>query len=567
MKRFFYQILVVLASLGFIFFLQNSPLRAEPNCDNPGPGDLDYCIQKIQSEIDAIAPAQEQNKKELANLNSQITKLNKEINAISAQLTKTEKNISQREEDLAYAKELFDVKTTNHYKFLRLYDPIAPFLFSTDAAQAFREIAFQQRAADEDRQIMNKYADDLAQLKKDKENLEKNKTSIAAAKKSLDDRASFLGAEVAKVESYIAALSAKQQQFIAQKQASLNLPTTLGAGPLYCTDDRNLNPGFSPAYAFYTFGIPHRVGLNQYGAYGRAQAGQNYEQILQAYFNNVTMSTSSNININVQGYGNMPLETYLLGIYEMPEGWPLEALKAQAVAARTYALAYTHNGANSICTTQSCQVYKNSPKSGAWKTAVEQTAGKILTQGGNPITAWYASTAGGYTFTSSDVGWSSTGWTKRLRDTSGDVGSFSDLFSKAYDKDSPCFYAAQGWRSEYGKSAWLKADEVQDIANSVLLAKTDPSTTSHLYQTDKSNPEGTDTWDAARVRQELQNRGVTPIGSVSSVSIGADFGSGQTTQVTVNGVSFSGSEWKDIFNLRAPANIQIVGPLFNVEKK
>ncbi|KKU34644.1 MAG: hypothetical protein UX50_C0015G0016, partial [Candidatus Beckwithbacteria bacterium GW2011_GWA1_46_30] len=39
------------------------------------------------------------------------------------------------------------------------------------------------------------------------------------------------------------------------------------------------------------------------------------------------------------------------------------------------------------------------------------------------------------------------------------------------------------------------------------------------------------------------------------------------TQVTVDGVAFTGSEFKDWFNLRAPANIQIVGPLYNVERR
>ena len=51
----------------------------------------------------------------------------------------------------------------------------------------------------------------------------------------------------------------------------------------------------------------------------------------------------------------------------------------------------------------------------------------------------------------------------------------------------------------------------------------------------------------------------------------ADFGSGRTTTISVNGDgksdSFSMNDFKDFFNLRAPANIQIVGPLFNVEKR
>jgi len=91
-------------------------------------------------------------------------------------------------------------------------------------------------------------------------------------------------------------------------------------------------------------------------------------------------------------------------------------------------------------------------------------------------------------------------------------------------------------------------------------------------KTDKPNPAGTDTWDAGRVKSELSARGVTPYNSVSSVTAsGADWGVGKTTGVTVSGDAgsntFEADQFKDFFNLRAPANIQIVGPLFNVEKK
>jgi len=300
LKKVFKSFFVVLfLSLFLIVFTRFFPALAEPNCDNPSTGDLDYCIQKLQQEINALAPAHEQNKKELASLRSQISNLETRIKAISSQLTKVEAEIDQREEDLAFTREIFEEKASNHYKFIRFYDPLAPFLFAEDAAEAFRQLNFRQKAVDEDRKTMEKFAQDLLDLKNDQESLEKNKTSLASAKKAVDERASFLGEEVAKVEAYIATLTAKQQQFIAQKLGSLNLPTTLGAGPLYCTDDRNLEPGFRPAFAFYTFGIPHRVGMNQYGAYGRSKAGQNSEDILRAYFDNFNFETRSNINITV----------------------------------------------------------------------------------------------------------------------------------------------------------------------------------------------------------------------------------------------------------------------------
>ncbi|MEK7533389.1 MAG: SpoIID/LytB domain-containing protein, partial [Patescibacteria group bacterium] len=306
---------------------------------------------------------------------------------------------------------------------------------------------------------------------------------------------------------------------------------------------------------------------------GRADDNKTHEDILKAYFSNISFENRSNVDIDVQGYRKMPLETYLLGIYEMPESWPIEALKSQAIAARSYVLSYTDNGAKSICTTQSCQVYKEPHKSGAWKKAVEETAGKVMVSEGQVVTAWYSSTDGGYTFQNNDVwGGSQRSWTRRLRDTTGDISSFSDLLSRGYDRESPCFYAAQGFRSQYGKSAWLKSEEVADIVNVIALARKDSGTKEHLYQPDKPNPAGTDTWDRDKVKAELKSRGGTPFNSVSNVSAsGVDWGVGRTTGVTVTGdagpVTFEGSEFKDFFNLRAPANIQIVGPLFTIERK
>ncbi|MFQ5452381.1 MAG: SpoIID/LytB domain-containing protein, partial [Candidatus Paceibacterota bacterium] len=303
-------------------------------------------------------------------------------------------------------------------------------------------------------------------------------------------------------------------------------------------------------------------------------AGQSAEEILSAYYANIEIKKdySTDITINVDGLGSYNIEDYVKRIYEMPSSWPMEALKSQAVAARSYALSYTNNGASSICATQQCQVAKAEEKGGRWNEAVDATRGWVMLNNGSPITAWYASTAGGYTFQNNDVwGGSHRPWTRRMQDGSGSYGNFQDVINNAYDKDSPCMYAAQGWRNEYAKSAWLKNEEVADIVNVLMLAKADSGVQVHLSQTDKPNPDGQETWDASRVKQELKNRGIAPYNSISNISMGADFGIGRTTNVSVSGdvgtQSFSGDEFKNFLNLRAPANIQIVGPLFNVERR
>jgi len=149
------------------------------------------------------------------------------------------------------------------------------------------------------------------------------------------------------------------------------------------------------------------------------------------------------------------------------------------------------------------------------------------------------------------------------------------LNSRAYDGpshgNSPWFYCDWGSRSQYSGTAWLRTSEAADIVNVILLARKDSGTGDHLYQTDKPHPYGGEIWNEDRVKQELRNRGITPYSNVSDVSVSIDFSSGKTSSVNVSGDggsnSFSGDEFKSWFNLRAPANIQIVGPLYNIEKK
>ncbi len=560
------------------------PANAEIDCQNTNAngisaGDAQYCADQLQNLINTYLPAQNANKKSLATLQSQLNDINKRVSVLTAQITLLSKNIKSRELDAAYTKKIFDSKAKAQYMFLRLYDPITPFIFADSASQAFQEISLRQRAADADRKTIDQYATDLIKLKNDEDSLQKTKDSLAASQKQVATQTNYLAGEVAKVDAYLATLSAKQSAFIAAKFESLGLSRSAYNMKGGCSSDINpyKDPGFSGTkYAFFTYGVPNRVGMNQFGAKGRAEAGQSAETILKAYYNaDYTTGYSQSINIRVSGsneFGQSFSETwnideYLKHLYEMPTDFPMEALKAQAIAARSYALSYTGNGANSICPSQKCQVVKKELNNGTWQAAVDATKGIVMTSGGTPIKAWFSSTHGGYAYTTADIGWSATAWTKRLTDTTGGVGSFSDLAGSAYDKSSPVFYCDWGSRAANNKTAWLTPSELADIVNAVLLAQKDGSTKSHLYQTDKSNPEGTDTWDAARVKSELSGRGGTPLDSVNDISVGVDFGTGRTTTVTVNGQTINGSDFKNYFNLRAPSNIQIVGPLFNIEKR
>ena len=549
------------------YYLLHTSVFAEPNCNSPGPGDIDYCLEKIQKDIDALKPAHEYNKKELADLKSQILSLEKRISGISEQLKSTEANILAREEDLAYAKEIFEAKTENHYKFIRIYDPILPFLSSEDASSAFREIAFRQKATSEDIKIMEGYAKDLVKLNVDKTNLEKNKLNLYSVKSKVADRAKFLEGEVSKTEVYLAVLSARQEELLALKAGGFQ--TSVGETPPTlepCSGapgtSNFCDPGFRPAFAAFSFGAPHRTGMSQYGAYGRSKLGQSAEQILSAYYQGAQLNKNYPVpdTIGVLGYGRIPFEdNYLLGIYEVPESWGnnggFEALKAQAVAARSYALAVTNNGSGSICTTEKCQVYKPQLKSGKWAEAVRATRGWVLVKGDVPATTYYASTAGGFTI-------SQWGWTgiKDAKD--------GDWPNQAYEKiaNSPWFYKAW-YRTRSGAtcgktSPWLTSEQMADILNAWQVLYKGGGDVSRISPVDTSCWGG----NPYSLSELIAIGGYTSVTSVSVI-----YSNSGTTQMLTFGtnkgsISISGEEFKKAFNLRAPGYIGLKSSLFNIEK-
>lgn len=555
--------LFTIISLSFLFLIYTQTTSYASHCP---ASDYDCQIKEIQHEIDAISGAHENNKKELSDLNKQVDDLKRRINALSTQLSKLETEIANREDDLSFAQEVFNEKTFSHYKFLRTYDPLMPFLSTKDASSAIREIVLRQKAADTDRALMHEMVEKLSQLQKDKQTLETNKKNLSAAQATVNERAQFLGKEVSKVENYITSLSAKQQELVSLKEGGFqtsigDTPPTLEpcSGPPgsanFC------DPGFRPAFAAFSFGAPHRTGMSQYGALGRSKAGQSAETILSAYYQGASLNKGYAIpsTIGVTGIGRVSFEeNYLLGIYEVPEKWGdeggFEALKAQAVAARSYALAVTNNGAGNICTTEACQVYKPQLKSGKWAEAVRATRGWVLTVGGQPAKTYFAASSGGYTI-------SQWGWTG-IKDTNGDWPN------GAYEKTggSPWFY--KGWYKSRGgatcgkSSPWLTGEQMADILNAWHVV------TKGGGDIDRVSPLDTQCWkgNPYSVSDLVSIGGYT---SVSSVSVTYN-NSGSTGSVNFStnkgSISINGDELKKAFNLRAPGYIGIKSSLFNFEK-
>jgi len=113
------------------------------------------------------------------------------------------------------------------------------------------------------------------------------------------------------------------------------------------------------------------------------------------------------LDSGVRLVNHIDLETYLYGVvpYEMSDSWPMEALKAQAVSARTYAVLHMRPSSYyDLYDTDVSQVYKGyNPKTSNTIMAVNETAGRVLMYGGEFAGTYYSASNGGMVEAASNV--------------------------------------------------------------------------------------------------------------------------------------------------------------------
>jgi stage II sporulation protein D len=155
---------------------------------------------------------------------------------------------------------------------------------------------------------------------------------------------------------------------------------------------------------------------------------------------------------------HVALDVYLRGVVplEMPASWPVEALKAQAIAARSYALHAIHptTGSFDVYDDTRSQVYRGQKSEHpATNAVITATSGKVLLSGSSVVNALFHSAAGGWTENNENVFVSSTG-----RIVAGPVSYLRGSSDRApdgssYDKASP--YAT--WKTATYTNAQLSA--------------------------------------------------------------------------------------------------------------
>jgi peptidoglycan hydrolase-like amidase/regulator of replication initiation timing len=521
---------------------------------------LDSTRSKISSTQNTISQLSGQlsvTQKELDDVQNSIDEILNEINII-------ETNLKDRHTKLSNKIDLRNRIIRNYSKKNAVSD-LSMWISGGFSSAAFVD-AFNRAANTETLRIIGVLNSEIKSFEEDKKenegmktDLQKTQSQLASLKNDLANKKSSAQNQAQKLEEqsseYEKTLESLQDKILALKSSDENGSVGNYEPPSVKTPD----PPFSGrAFAAFSYGAyTHYNGMSQYGAKGRADSGQKYKDILKFYYKvDITDAGKSDkdAKISVQGYGEMSYQKYLYGIAEMPSDWNSEALKAQAIAARTYA--YRSN--KPICITQSCQVFLKSKSDNPppkWKQAVDDTSGKILK---DPKTSQYSSTTGGYI---NNIGWDVKG----------------DWPEDAYEKKakSPWFYKAWYTKSYNDSSScghaypWLTEEEMADILNSyVVWSEGSSKDKSHITPITKSCWGG-DPYSLDKMAETADKYGesYSKVTSVKATISNGGYTSEVKFETDQGSVAISGSNFKTVFNLRSPGYTSIKSRLFDLEKR
>jgi peptidoglycan hydrolase CwlO-like protein len=571
-------------------------------------------LEQIEQRIEEISNSKYSLSEKISLLEDEISEIEEDIDAKDKEIEEKLKEIEEKEELLEVKKALLEEVSGELYVKSRygFYN----FLFSGKGLDDLIEDLYVRKSAismltDEIESISGEFSN----LAEAKSNLEDEKKNLDEERDSLDESYDLLASERNKLQAELNSqytqksklnaniddltkkVSQLQQAIIAARSAGL-ISTGGTTGTEEGTAISQAPAGYWGVFSIGAY--THRNGMSQWGAKARADAGQSYNTILQAYYPGTTLSTGTMGEITVlycdtssddfhcprsgypvedgcvnPSYVTYDFETeYLYRLGEMPEYFHIEALKAQAIAARTYALRVTNYGKTAI-RADTCHQVVAGVKTGSWKTAVDSTTGKVLKSGSSLAVTQYAAVHGGW---GNDVGW----------DTQSGTGD--NWFNDAWEKISGVNWFYKSWYrygdkttgTNCGHSPWLSPTEMAAMINSYLI-KNVPSalkTTadlSRLLPSDYGLCSGREDYGRTDkdpyTPSELKSLLKNPVNTVYSVNVSLSGGETKSVLFSTDAgnISISGMNFKDIYNQTAPGHMRIQQQsdyaYFNIERK
>lgn len=554
-------------------------------------------LEQVKAEIARIQDSGYSLDQQIRLINAELNRVEEEMEQVEEDLKKREEDISLKEKDLSEKQEYVEeisgkLYKNSRYSFLEIlfrqgnddgflqtlifsrFVIASQISYMREVIEEIRELQEERDALEEQKEIFEKDQEEFGQSK------DLLATERARMQSLLNERVATRGALTRRIGGLERDISELQNFLLLMRSGGTvvnaeNLGT--GEGPSSLAYFRSNAP--SGSFGVFSFGAyTHRNGMSQWGAKARSDAGQSYEQILNFYYSSAKIVERDNLmeKITVDGFGTMDFEEkYLMGIREINPAWntqgDMEILKAQAIAARSYAVARTSNGSTSICATERCQVYSSSHHGGAWAQAVKETAGIILIDsGGNALSTQYAAVHGGWV---NNIGF----------DVRSSSGSWID---EAWDNISRVSWFYRNWHTKgYGTETcsthpnpWLTNAEMADLVNAYLYwSHSSVESDSRLTAVDIATCWGKSSanpYSMSELKEKVRSVGLQPVNSINGVAVTNSNGWTTSISFAVDGgrsITISNPTiFREVYNMRAPAFFAIPQSSFvhiNIEKQ
>ncbi|NCB41651.1 MAG: SpoIID/LytB domain-containing protein [Clostridia bacterium] len=285
----------------------------------------------------------------------------------------------------------------------------------------------------------------------------------------------------------------------------------------------------------------------------------------KTYRDGVVLLAESNSNLTVINY--VTVESYIKGVLnaEMSYAYPTEALKAQAITARSYALANLGKHIKygfDLCATNCCQVYKGvSAEYEETDAACEATRGLVMSYNGDVVAGYYFANSGGYTQNSEDVWTSALGYLRAVKDNFAPLYSWNGqiTFAELKAKLEKAGYSPGNIRAVYigsrYESGYVAELVIEGTNEKIVLSKESIRTTlgtsvvkSSRFSMGASENPLIRTGNLEGTLSLYSSSGVTSIRQTMHIFSGG----GQLSEILIDAVKiYDGSEVTDATNLQS----------------
>jgi stage II sporulation protein D len=535
-------------------------------------------LSAILKEISTISSSSASLSSKLSDLRSEKTKLEKLLKEMSADLSIMEKETVAQEEELVQLANKYSLQQAL-YSVQSQKGTLITFFESPDLTQMMDNLLYYQVQA----RVINEQ-NNYIQLKK---------SGIDIKKKQINDDQVVLQKSLSEVSQRIAELENQQQavnatlsKSYAQRNALVSdISKLTRAAQKIINDKANaVTPPSGGVGSGSGSGGPTPTPImtqppsNTSGAIsvfvgGTFQTRTDNVIKVRASGNEITLKGTATVEFpgtlefnktsGVYAINEVSLDQYLWGLAEMPSSWHAEALKAQAIAGRSYAvykMRYGGYGKFDLYDSVQDQEYVGLGKVKSsygtqWKTAVEGTSNTVLEYGGATLQALYSAESGGHTLSSKES--PSFGGTRAYLQAKPD--RFLDgLVWKPYG-DGPRSY----WKQQTNVNTMAL---LQDYLNGAIYYD--------LYKTVKSPSEQS----ASSLASALGTKSITSVvGTIQQVVQKYDTGSSTiventkyTASIEVTGTkgktTVTGTGLKTSYNVRSPGTNSVWSTLYDIKK-